>query len=34
MIACREPEDDLEETQDEPVPVATEQDVLQERVLG
>ena len=30
MIACREPEEDLEETQDEPVPIATEQDVLQE----
>ena len=30
MIACREPEEDLEETQDEPVPIATEQGVLHE----
>ena len=30
MFACRESEEDLEETQDEPVPIATEQDVLQE----
>ena len=31
MIACREPEEDLEETQDEPVPIATEQGVLHEK---
>ena len=30
MIACREPEEDLEETQDEPVPIANEQGVLHE----
>ena len=30
MIACREPEEDLEETPDEPVPIATEQGVLHE----
>ena len=29
MIACREPEENLEETQDEAVPIATEQNVLQ-----
>ena len=30
MIAGREPEEDLKETQDEPVPIATEQGVLHE----
>ena len=30
MIACREPEEDPEETQDEPVPIATEQGLLNE----
>ena len=30
IIACREPEEDLEETQDEPVPIATEQGVPHE----
>ena len=34
MIACREPEEDLEETQDEPVPIATEQGCSSRRVLG
>ena len=30
MIACREPEEDLQETHHEPVPIATEQGVLHE----
>ena len=30
MIACREPEEDLKETQDEPVPIVTEQGVYHE----
>ena len=30
MIACREPEEDLEKTQDEPVSIEIEQGVLHE----